>query len=138
MSGSTSPLYGPLYTSEVYVPDRLIAGDYPLVTDTVTIPAGEVLTRGSLLGMVTATGDYVLATSAATDGSQNPLAILADNVNTSATGTNAPTLAPVYLSGEFNVNGMTLGAGFTYPAIKAPLRSIGLYLKQGISGAPAN
>lgn len=134
---TTTTLFGPQIVSEVYVPDRLIAGDFPLVTDTITIAAGQVLQRGALLGMTTATGDYILSLSAATDGSQNPVAVLADNVNTSATGTNAATPAPIYLTGEFNVNEMTLGTGFAYPAVKSTLRPLSIFVKQGQSGAPA-
>jgi hypothetical protein len=130
-------LFGPQITSEVYVPDRLIAGDFPLVTDTVTIAAGQNLSRGALLGMVTSTGDFILSLSAASDGSQNPVAVLADNVNTSSTGTNAATPAPVYYTGEFNINAMTLGTGFAYPAIKTTLRPLSIFIKQGVSGAPA-
>lgn len=136
MSTSTSSLYGAMATSQVYVPDSLIAGDFPMVTDTVTIPAGFVLPRGALLGMVTLTGDYVLSASGATDGSQAPVAVLADYIDTSATGTNAASQAPVYLTGTFNINAMTLGAGFSYPSIKSVLRPLSIFFKQGVSGAP--
>lgn len=39
--------------AETYVPDQLIAGRFPLVTDTVMILSGQVLVRGSLLGAIT-------------------------------------------------------------------------------------
>lgn len=39
--------------TETYTPDNLLAGDYPAVTDIVTILSGQNLTRGALLGKVT-------------------------------------------------------------------------------------
>ncbi|MDD2794369.1 head decoration protein [Acidocella sp.] len=128
--------FGPSSANEIYVPDRLIAGVFPTVTDTVNIAAGQQLTRGALLGMVTASGNYILSLSAAADGSQNPVAVLADNIDTTATGFNAVTPAPVYLTGEFNVNEMTLGTGFAYPAIKATLRPLSIFIKQGQVATP--
>jgi hypothetical protein len=136
MSNSLVSLYDPLAISEIYVPDGLIAGPFPLITDTVSIAAGQQLTRGALLGMVTATGNYILSLSAAADGSQNPVAVLADNIDTTATGFNAVTQAPVYLTGEFNVNAMTLGAGFSYPAITAIMRPLQINIRQGQAATP--
>lgn len=222
----------PSQTNTAYTPDQLIAGSHEMVTDTVTVAAGQVLTRGALLGQQTAgvfpvvstpqttsggantgngtigavtagarfmlgtyrvtmtsataftvydpTGDqvgtgaagvaftgpqvgftitaggtafvandgfnlaveaatgsgagqYVLATAAANDGSQLPSnwVILAEDTNTSSTGTNAATLAPVYTAGEFDANFLTLGAGLNAAGVKLGLRQEGtsLYIK---------
>lgn len=121
----------PGMVTDAYVPDRLIGGHYPLETDTVTIAAGAILYRGSLLGQVTATGFYVLATSAASDGSQLPAnwVVLGENIDTSATGFNAATAAPVYLSGDFDAAAMTFGAGITAAVAKAALRDANIYIK---------
>jgi len=43
----------PYVGAETYIPDQLIAGDMKLVTQTVTITGGKLLSRGTVLGMVT-------------------------------------------------------------------------------------
>lgn len=42
--------FAPSLTNAVFTPDNLIAGSFPLVTDTVTLLSGENRTRGALLG----------------------------------------------------------------------------------------
>lgn len=39
--------------TETFTPDKLLAGDYPAVTDIITILSGQNLVRGALLGKVT-------------------------------------------------------------------------------------
>ena len=224
----------PSLTNTVFNPDQLIAGSQDLVTDSVIVASGQVLTRGTLLGqqtnailsstataattsggantgngtigsitigpevmfgtyrvtMTSATafnvldpqnepvgtgtagtaftnpqinltvtaggtafvandgfnivvneaagagnGYWVAATAAATDGSElaENWAILAEDTNTSSTGTNAATNAPVYVAGEFDPNYMTFGTGITAAGAKTALRQAGssLFLKIG-------
>jgi hypothetical protein len=73
-------------------------------------------------------GAYVLASASATDGSQlaNNWVVLAEDTNTTSSGTNAATTCPVYLSGEFDGNYMTFGAGLTAASAKSALQSAGL------------
>jgi hypothetical protein len=75
------------------------------------------------------TGNYVLATASATDGSQIPVAILANTTDP----TGGPVTAGVYLMGEFNVNAMTFGAGITVAGAKAALRQFDIFLKSSVS-----
>jgi len=114
--------------SETYTPDKLLAGDYPVVTDIVTIASGQNLTRGALLGKITATGKYALCDSAASDGSQAPLAILAEDADASA----ADAQATVYLSGAFNENAVTFGGTDTADTHRAALRDLNIYLKKSV------
>ncbi len=226
--------FEPLQRAEVFSPDQLIAGSHPIVTDTVTLAAGQTLARGALIGLQSASfytvaataqtvsggtntgngtigslstgpmviagsyrvnftsstaftvvdpegevlgtgstgtaftspqvsftvtaggtafaandgftlviqegagggsGYYVLATAAATDGSQLPgnWVILAEDADTSAAGTNAPTTVPVYVEGEFDAGYMTFGAGLSGPGVKEALRQAGsgLHIKTG-------
>ena len=225
--------FEPSIQNNIFTPDQLIAGNHPIVTDTVTLASGQVLTRGTLIGEQTAnsytlaatpsnttgganagaetigtlssgaqvragtyrvnltsttafnvldpsgelvgtgtvgtaftspqinltvttgagiaandgfsvvvdevpgsgTGYFVQATAAATDGSQLPnnWVILAEDANTSSTGTNAATAAPVYLAGEFDPNYMAFGAGLSAGGVKQALRQAGaeIYLKTG-------
>src|SRR5215471_5857061 len=124
----------PMVAAEVFIPDQLIAGVHPLVTDTVTITGGVKLLRGSLLGQVTASGGYKLAAAGATDGSQNPVAVLADDADASA----ADVSGGIYLAGEFNANAMTFGAGITAAAVKSQLALHSIYLKGAVSAADPN
>ncbi|MFQ5460603.1 MAG: head decoration protein [Anaerolineae bacterium] len=118
----------PSFTSTPYTPDRLIAGDLKLVTDTVTVAAGQNLLRGALLGRVTGSGEYVLSLAAAADGSQTPVAILVADTDASA----GALTAGVYLSGEFNENAVTFGTGHTAAGVKDALRDLNIYLKSPV------
>jgi hypothetical protein len=112
-----------------YAHDNLIAGTaVNMVTESIVLDTGN-LVRGSVLGKITATGKYVLSASAAVDGSQTPVAILAEDAD--ATAADKTTIA--YLTGEFNTAALTLGAGHTLDSIKAGLRDQGIFLKTNLS-----
>lgn len=120
----------PSYNSQegVYTPDNLFAGDFPVATDTVTIASGQNLKRGAVLGMVTATGKYVLSVATAEDGSEEPVVILAEDID--ATG--GDVTAPVYLTGQFNARALTLGEGHTTDSVKAALRPLSIFIKDTV------
>ncbi len=122
----------PGISAEAFIPDQLIAGNLKLVTDTITIASGAgVLKRGTVLGKITASGKYTTALSASADGSQTPIAILADDADATA----ADVFAPIYIMGEFNINAMTFGTGITSDAAKATLQPLGIFLKTAVSAA---
>lgn len=107
-------------------PDNLLAGDFDRETRTVTIVSGTAaLTRGAVLGRVTASGKYNLSLAAAGDGSEVPEAILAEDADASA----ADVEAPVYLTGTFNEDAITIGTGHTADSIRQGLRDKGIFLK---------
>lgn len=91
--------FAPGMESSLFLPDQLIAGTLQLVTDTGIITGGTYK-RGTVLGMVTASGKYKLSVKTATDGSETPVAILVDNVDASTADQNGG----LYLMGEFNQN----------------------------------
>lgn len=94
------------------------------VTDAGTDPvAGEafIITVTAAAG----SGKYILSLAAATDGSQEPVAILAEAVD--ATSADKTTLA--YVSGVFNSTAMTFGSGHTAASVAAGLREKGIFLK---------
>jgi hypothetical protein len=100
---------------------KITAGGTPFVagdTFTVTVPNGS--------------GSYVLSAAAATDGSQTPSAILVDGVDT----TGGALAAAIYESGEFNVNALIFGTGWTAVTAEAPLRAVSIYLKTPVAGDP--
>lgn len=76
-------------------------------------------------------GAYVLASASATDGSQNPVAILADYSDPTA----GPVTSGIYQMGEFNINVMTFGPGISIPAAKVALRPFGIFLKNVVTAA---
>lgn len=66
-----------------------------------------------------------LVDSASVDGSANPVAILADDVD--ATEEDKP--APVYLTGEFNEDALTFGGSDDADTHRDALRALGIFLK---------
>lgn len=132
-------LYGaspfqPGMTTDVFIPDQLIGGDLKVVTDTATITGGAYYKRGTVLGLITATSKYTLATAGASDGSQTPSRILVDDVDT--TGGDQP--GGVYRQIEANGNALILGSGMTLAAAKAALEadpSSNIYIKAPVTAA---
>lgn len=113
--------------AEVYTPKNLFAGSVmPFVTDSVVIASGQTLSAGAVLGKVTSTGKYALVDSTASDGSENPVAILAVDVDASA----ADVTVPVYLTGEFNEDALTFGGTDTADTHRDALRALGIFLKK--------
>lgn len=112
--------------SETYTPDSLIAGETQLDTRSYILLSGQVLDRGSVVGVITSSGKLTLSTTAASDGSENPFGILADHYDASG-GDVGP--CAVYIKGDFNENAIILGTGWTVASIFSPLRTIGIFLK---------
>ena len=117
-------------TEGTYVPDSLIAGNARLlVARTVTIVSGQNLVRGAVIGKITTGGKYQLSLSAASDGSQVPDLILAEDCD--ATSADAKALA--YSRGDFNANALTLGTAHTVASITEGLRAKGIALLPAVS-----
>jgi hypothetical protein len=115
--------------SEVYTPDKLISGLAQVASETLTMVSGEVLARGTVMGRITSSGAVTISLLAASDGSQNPYGILADNYDSTA---GAITVG-VYTRGSFNENALTLGTGQTIALIHDALRSNGIFLTNAIT-----
>ncbi|HIF5759866.1 TPA: head decoration protein [Raoultella ornithinolytica] len=116
--------FAPGMESSLFLPDQLIAGTLQLVTDTGIITGGTYK-RGTVLGMVTASGKYKLSVKTATDGSEVPAAILVDDVDASTTDQNGG----LYLMGEFNQNRIIFDNSWAIPALKTALRPLAIFLK---------
>lgn len=124
--------YAPGASAQVYNPDQLIAGDLKLVTDSVTIASSAALTRGTVLGRITTGGKYIKSVKTASDGSQNPVAILADDADASAADVVG---APVYLMGEFNGNKLVFDASWSLATLTPSLRTSSIFVKSAVSAA---
>jgi hypothetical protein len=112
--------------TDTYTPDRLIAGLTQIITENMTLLAGAALLRGSVVGRITASGKVTLSASAASDGSQVPYGILADDYD--ATAGDVPNAA-VMVKGEFDIGSLTFGTGQTATTVHDALRDAGIYLK---------
>ena len=102
-----------------YDPNGLLAGHLQAVHETVTILSGQNLKRGAVVGRVTASGKYVLSLSAAENGSEDPVGILA----TDCYADGADKEAPVFFMGEFNAAECVFGADHTAATATAAFRA---------------
>lgn len=112
------------YSSTTEAAKNLFAGDFPIVTRKVTIPAGAALSQGAVLGKITASGKYVLSVAAAGDGSEAPKAVLAEDV--AASGSDREAI--VYLTGQYIPGALTFGAGHTAASTRDALRLFSIFV----------
>ena len=118
-------------TANSPTPDNLFAGTQvqPVVADEVIIAtAAGAVTRGTVLGKITATGLYVPVDSGATNGSETAVAVLAED--TDATDDDKP--APGYFTGEYNENALTFGGTDTAEDHRDALAARGIFLKSNV------
>lgn len=93
-----------------------------------TLLSGEVIERGEVVGLVTATGKARAAVAANGDGSAVPYGIAVHDMD--ATGGDKDLL--VYIAGHFNENQLIIGAGLTVAGIREGLRGKGIFLETPI------
>lgn len=114
--------------STVY--DNLFAGSVSdIVTDVRNLEAGQVVTRGTVLGEITATGCMCIVNSANTDGSNKLYAIAADGVD----ATLGIQPVPIYITGEFNKNALVFGGTDTSATHLDYAKQIGIYFKSNVT-----
>lgn len=126
--------------------DSLIAGEQaPIIPKGVTLAAGQgVLARGTLLGIITATGLAVLCDSTKSDGSQVPMYILGlqqgqlmdptqTTIDTGASGSTLNVPAMAYQTGIFNRNAIITLPGQPISGFEQQLRNIGILLRDGVA-----
>lgn len=110
---------------KTYRPSHLSAGDFPIAMDTGVIAAGQALLRGSVLGQITSSKEFVLCKAAAEDGSQAPAAVLDEDVD----ATDGAKSAPIRLTGQVLGTQLHLGEGLTLAAAKAALRPLCIFIR---------
>jgi len=113
------------FSKQSYTPKEIIAGDFPLVTRSGILAAGQNLKRGAVLGRITASGKLVLSASASSDGSQGVFAILADD---EADATAEDVGVTVYITGQFNSPNLTFGTGHTAASTRDTLRTLSIHI----------
>ena len=103
--------------------DNLIAGEFPRVVRLATVSGGN-LKRGAILGKITSNGKCVLCVAAATDGSKDVYAVLAEDVDASS----EDKQAVAYLTGEFNKT--ALKANAEIDTLIPKLRAKSIFVKE--------
>lgn len=111
-------------STATFTPDGLVVGPMPILTERVTLAAGQNLARGAVVGKITASGKYILSLSGAVDGSQVPDAIVAEPADATA----ADVQMLIYVRGDFDQSLLILGAAHTVASIKDGLRDKNIYL----------
>jgi hypothetical protein len=103
-----------------------------------TLLGGLHFLKGSVLGIITATGKLTLCASAAGDGSQNPVAVLDRDIGTFDTDgvTSLDTTFDVMVQGAvLNPAALVLGVGMTLAAVQTALLARGFTFRTtGFSG----
>lgn len=98
------------------------------ITDAGTDPvAGEAfkVTVTAAAG----SGKYIQSLAAATDGSEVPVAVLAEDADAST----ADVTTVAYITGTFNSTAMTFGTGHTAASVKDALQARGIYLQTNVA-----
>lgn len=101
----------------------ILASDHPTITRGEVIASGQTLVKGSVLGKITASGKFVLCDSAATDGSQTPVAILPYDLTTTA-----DTEVEVLVAGHFRGEKLTYAGAHDADSVRDGLRALGIYI----------
>ncbi len=94
----------------------------------VCLKSGQgVLRYGSVLGLTENDNFGILSDKTATDGSQIPIGILAETINTEET---EPVLAQMYIMGVFNKDALLFAEGTTFDDMELELKKLGIYTKK--------
>ena len=82
--------------------------------------------------VIDATGQFITCVKTASDGSQSPVAILADDADAS----DGPVSAGAYVAGEFNGYALAFDDSWTLATLTDAMRVNSIYLKSSVSAAP--
>lgn len=111
--------------------DNFVLGNFPIKTFNATILTNQVLVRGTLLGKISSGGKLKALSSLSGDGSQNPYAILIEDIDT----TGGDKVAKVYVSGDFNAAEVVLVYSSDEIATYIDAcRDLGIYLQDIVTG----
>lgn len=111
-------------------PDNLIAGTrYPIDYKGITLEAASgIVEKGTVLGVITASGIAVPVDSTATDGSQNPICVLAETIDTAVL-----TKAIAYRCGYFFRDALIFGGDDTYETHEIEMQRLGLFMTAAVN-----
>lgn len=115
-------------TVDTYAPFELWAGEPNGQSTQGTAKTGLIFgeqdangqtSKVGIVAVETASGKLVPWNPAGVDGSETPVGFLPHYLDTSATGYNADTATPYFISGHPNIDRMKLPAAQTYATTKA-------------------
>lgn len=114
-----------------YTPDNLIAGhEVPVIVKGITLAKNQgILTRGTVLGIITASSLAKPVDSSKTDGTETPYCILTDTIDTNG---DADAKTTGYTSGLFNSKALVFGGADTVDKHELKLRELGIFIKENI------
>lgn len=118
------------FEKETFAFENYRAGDSDLIDQPCTIVSGSNTTgtpipKFTVMGRITASGKYTPYAAGATDGSQTPVAILAESgVDAGA----ADKASAMWVAGEFSKDALVAAGGVTDAVIHA-LRQVGIIVK---------
>ena len=106
--------------------DELLDGQVYALAEPMTIISGQNLSRGAVVGKITASSKGTIMTAGASDGSEDFYAVLAEDCD--ASGGDATGL--VYKTGMFIVGGLTFGTSTDIDDVdKDAARGMGCFFK---------
>lgn len=105
-----------------YQPKNILANDDDITTRKVTILSGQNLKVGAVIGKITSGGKYKLSLSAASDGSETPDLILAEDCD--ASGGDREAIA--YETATVVSTALVIGTAHTVASIREGLRGKGI------------
>ncbi len=111
---------------------NLIAGTEikPMVKG-ISLKAGQgILKAGSVLGLTTTDNLGILLDKNATDGSQNPVGILIEDVDTGTESDTDSILSQMFIRGVFNQEALLFTEGTSLSDVEMELRKIDIYTKK--------
>lgn len=117
------PAFGGFVSAQIYN-EFFMPGKDPVFVPW-TVLTGQTLAKGSVLGVVTASGKLKLSASAAGDGSETPRFVLAEDLDTSG----GDKVFSVVAEGYINETALVFGTGHTADTVRLPLAEQGIYIK---------
>jgi hypothetical protein len=116
----------------MYEATSLFADDVPYthITGTLLDP-NAALKRGTVLGIITATGKWTVSAAAANDGSQVPRGVLAFDIPDPG----ADIATAIYDQGSFVSEKLIYGTGHTAATVEAALRAASINMRLKSVGA---
>jgi hypothetical protein len=115
--------------SETYTPQNLIAGDFPMIRDEITLVSGQNIVVGTVLGLITASGKVEINSNTASGGANIPYAVALAAADATLGDV---THVPIALTGEFNKAKLVFGANTVFADMKAALRSLSIFGKDTV------
>lgn len=115
--------------------DNLIAGnDFPVLAKGVTLaPAQGVVKRGTLIGIITASGLAVTCDNTKNTGEEVPKYILAKDTDTGESGATDAVGSVAYQSGIFNRSAIITESGQSIDTFEDALRENNIILSDTIA-----